>query len=145
MAIAASHANNQPPSIPQLIMEGIYTVGVSAGTGALTGYVFGIINPVGGLVFGVTNALVGTIGRGLISRISEENSALKVAAYVLTAIVSIGASVAAVAALGFPLTIGSFILLSLGMLVTGIAIELVLAASKCYSACIGGAVLAATT
>ncbi len=144
MAVAASHSNNQP-SIPQLLLEGVYSVGLSAGTGALTGYVFGVINPIGGLAFGAASALVGAVGRGIASHISEDNMALKVATYALTFIAGIAASVAAVTLLGFPITLGSFILLTLGMMVTGIAIELVIATAKCYSACIGGAVLAATT
>lgn len=142
MTIAASHSNNQP-SIPQLIMEGIYSVGFSAGTGALAGYVFGVINPVGGLVFGATSALVEAIGYGIMSR--QENEALKTTTYVLSFIAGIAASVAAVTALGFPLTVGTVILLTLGMLVRIIAAGLVLKVSKCYSSCIGGAVLAATT
>ncbi len=142
--VEASRSNNHP-SIAQLIKEGVYAVGLSAGIGALAGYAFEIIHPVGGLVFGAASTLTIVIGRVILSRIDEDNVALKVATYVGTVIASIAAGVIAVTALGFPLTVGSFILLTLGMVVTGYAFPHILQASKCYSACIGGAVLAATT
>jgi hypothetical protein len=130
------------PSYCSQILDGVSTIGMSAGAGALAGYLFSIVNPVGGAVFGGTSALISLVGNKIAQRVGVNSFALRVALYAVAFFASIAVSAIATTALGFPLTVSAGVILSIGMLVSQFAINLAIGGAKCASACVAGGALA---
>lgn len=122
---------DQPTTPAGQVITEIYHIGVSAGAGALAGLVFGIVNPVGGAIFGAAYAVTSLIGRALINCLPIEEAAAKTALHVASFILSIGIGIIATTYVGFTLTA----LGAIGMLFAMIPTAIFL---KCTGACIAG-------
>jgi hypothetical protein len=134
-------SSQETPSTGAQIFNAIYEIGVSTGAGALAGYFFTIINPVGGAIFGASCALTRTIGGALIDRFVTDPT-LKVAAYAVSFIASIAAGIFVATTAGFPLTVMGSVGMLLAMLVTTCAIRCVTGGAGSCSSALGGAGLA---
>jgi hypothetical protein len=149
-----TQANRGDSSCSNPIFKKIYEIGVTTAAGALAGHVFGIINPVGGAVFGASCALTWTLADAISDKVfavpapgshSEfimNRTALKTAAWFVSLAVSIGVGIFAATTAGFPLTVLGGVGMLLTMAVTSIAMRVVGQVSKCLFACTGGAALA---
>ena len=128
----------QTPSIARQVIESVSKIGIQTGAGALAGYAFGMINPVGGAVFG----LASTAGQIIADKINENfygnRTNVKVANYILS--IAIGAG--AVALAGIPLSFGATVGLTAAMILTTIAINLAVGTAQFGADCVGGAALA---
>lgn len=144
MAITTSTSTSQlqEPSLASKILEGVYEVSVSAGAGALAGYLFTIINPVGGAIFGATMDLTRLIGDALADKFLMDQTSLKIAAYVVSLIVAAGAGFLVTTALGFPITVLGTIGMVITMAITSFAIRILFHGAGCCSSCLGGLGLA---
>jgi len=126
-----------PPTLGTQIIHGIYNVGVTTAAGAMAGYAFSFINPIGGAIFGATTGLADTIANSLAERFAFNSTAVKIAVWAVSAVVSIGLGLLAVTAAGFPLTVVGSVGMTVAMIVTGIAVKIVTVGVVCCSACIG--------
>jgi hypothetical protein len=140
---ASTRADRCSTSCGAQIFNSLYEIGLSTGAGALAGYVFGIINPIGGAVFGASSALTSTIALAIADKLGMDNTAFKIAAWVTTFIVSVGVGIFAATAAGFPLTVLGSVGMIFAMFVTTVAIRIVTNGAGCLSACAAGAGLAA--
>ncbi len=145
MAIATtttSASQLEQPSAASQILQGVYEVGVSAGAGALAGYMFSLINPVGGAVFGASMALTRLIGNALADKFLMNQTAMKITAWALSLIAGVGPGFLAATTLGFAITAWGAIGLTLAMIITSCAIRCVFNGAGCCASCLGGLGLA---
>ncbi|MBS0604439.1 MAG: hypothetical protein JSS60_05295 [Verrucomicrobia bacterium] len=128
-------------------MSGIYEIGINAASGALAGYAFSLIDPIGGAIFGATSALSHTIATSLADRFAFNQTAVKIAVWAVSFVASVGLGLLAATVAGFPLTVMGAVGMTLAMLVTSLVVRIVsggmLCCSGCAAACVGGAALAA--
>ncbi len=133
----------QPPSLGAQIFNSIYEIGVSTGAGALAGWAFGIIDPVGGAVFGASYALTRTLANAFADKLCMGRTALRIAAWVVSFIASVSVGIFVATTAGFPLTVLGSVGMLLAMLVTSIAVRIVVYGASSLSSCVAGAGLAA--
>jgi len=124
------------------VKNSIYEIGISAGAGALAGWVFGIIDPVGGAVFGASYALTSTIGNAIYKKLGMNQTALKIAAALASFAISAGVGIFVATTVGFPVTVLGGIGMVLVMTITSIAVRIVIKGAAHLSACAAGAALA---
>jgi len=125
------------------IFKNICNIAEITVSGALAGHLLGVIDPVGGAVFGASYALTITIADAISDKVINMNkTALKVVAFFVSAIVSTGVGIFAATTAGFPLTVLGGIGMLLTMAVTSIAIRIVHHVAEPLFACAGGAALA---
>ncbi len=129
-------------SIGREILSGAYQIALSSGIGYLTGLAFGIINPIGGAVFGAAAATTNVAIEFISQRLGISNTCAKVAIYGISLIAGIGLGALATTYVGIPITFLGGVGLTLAMVVTKIAVGMLVAGTMCCSACIGGAALA---
>ena len=122
-AISSSHVN-QPPSCADQILNGLYQIGVSTLSGALAGYLFTIIDPVGGAIFGATSALTGVFANALAERFGMDQTASKIILWSVSFMVSIAAAVLVTTAAGFPLTVLGALGMTCAMIGTSILVRI---------------------
>ncbi len=125
---------SQPQSPAMQAATAIAQVFGSAGIGALAGYAFGIINPVGGAVFGATSSLTSTLGNALAEQFGANQTAVKTTLYALSFIASFAVGIAVTTAVGFPITVMGAVGLTLAMAVTTCFIQCVLIGGLCCGA-----------
>ena len=125
------------------IVNSISRIGIGAGVGALAGYAFEIIDPVGGAIFGATAELVVVIGDRLADKLCMNRTILKTAAYAVAFITSIGVGIFVTTAAGFPLTVTGAVGIVLTSFVTSIGIIALRIGACGLCSCVGGAALAA--
>jgi hypothetical protein len=137
--------NDQSPSLGSQLFDGAYDIVFQAGAGYLAGYL-GIINPIGGAIFGATSVASTYALNFLAERLGINNTCLKVAIWSLSFVASLAIAAAVTTAAGFPITLMGALGLTLAMVVTSIAISIVkgsiTCAGNCCGACLGGAALA---
>ena len=124
-------------SCAAMACSGIAHIAGQAGIGYLTGSVFSIINPVGGAIFGATNALTNIAADIVINAVGSNrinNVALLIAKLVISGILGAVAATFAVAAAGFPITFAAAAMLIGGIVVVDIAIEAILGCCLCVTA-----------
>jgi hypothetical protein len=143
MSATVNSNTDAPRSAGAQFIDSIYHVGLGAGVGALTGYVFGIINPAGGAIFGAVSTLTSIFATAIADQFCMNQTALKVGVVIASFIASIGIGILVTSALGFSLTIPGAIGMVLAMVVTKIAASIVIGGATCFSACAAGAGLAA--
>jgi hypothetical protein len=114
----------------------VYNIGVSTGTGALAGWAFGIIHPVGGAIFGASYALTNTFAHLFADKFCADRTALKTAVWVISFMASISVGIFATTVAGFSLNLFSGVGMVLAMIVTSIA-------AQAIPPCIAGATLVA--
>ncbi len=134
-------STQQVPSNGAKIFNAIYEIGVTTGAGALAGYLFSIINPVGGAVFGATYAFTNIIANTVADKVLP-NAALKVVACVASFFASVAVGIFAATTIGFPLTVLGSVGMLVAMVVTSCAIRCVTGGAGCCSQLLGGAGLA---
>jgi hypothetical protein len=144
MSVDATTSSRAPqsPSQGSQIFNSMYEIGINAGSGALAGWVFGIINPIGGAVFGASYALTHTFASEVAGKLHMDQTAFKVAAWFVSFIASVGVGMLAATVAGFPITILGAVGMILAMLVTSIALRMVISGAGCLSSCLAGAGLA---
>ena len=125
-------AFNQPTTPASRAIVNMYNIGVTAGAGALAGLVFGIINPIGGAIFGATTATAYLIGKTINNSLSPQDPGAKTALDVAAFVLSIGLGIMAATYAGFTLT-------ALGAIGMVFAIVLVEPFVKCTGQCIANA------
>ncbi len=138
---AVTTPSQETSSTGAKIFNAIYEIGVSTGAAALAGYMFSIINPVGGAVFGATYALTNIIADTVADKVLP-NATLKVVAYAVSFFASVAAGIFAATTMGFPLTVIGSVGMLLAMIVTSCAIRCVTGGAGCCSNVLGGAGLA---
>jgi hypothetical protein len=145
MSIDSTSGSRAPysPSLDTQIFNSIYEIGVSTGTGALAGWAFGIIDPVGGAVFGASHALTSTLVNAVADKLNMDHTALKTAACAISFIASVSVGIFATTTAGFPLTVLGSLGMLVAMAVTSIGVRIVVKGAGCLSSCIAGAALAA--
>lgn len=137
-----SASRSEQPSVASQILQGVYEVTVSAGAGALAGYMFTLINPVGGAVFGASMALTRLLGNTLADKFLMDQTAMKITAWTLSLIAGVGAGFLAATTLGFAITAWGAIGLTLAMIITSCAIRCMFNGATCCASCLGGLGLA---
>jgi hypothetical protein len=136
---SSTHPTQSPGS---QLFNTIYEVGFSAAAGALAGYLFYIINPVGGAVFGAAMSLTGHIGAAVVDRLCIDQTALKVAFYAVSFIASVAVGFFATTAAGFPLTVLGSVGMVLTMVITNCVLNIITGSTSRCLQCLGGAGLA---
>jgi len=126
----AIRPNHQAHSPAGEVVTGLYQIGISAGAGALAGYAFSLIHPIGGAIFGATFAVVNSIGTSLANQFGMNEEATKTALYAVSYIISTLAGAFATTTLGFPLTFLSGVVMTFGMIITTQIVEI---AAKCIA------------
>ena len=124
------------------LLNGVFQIGFNSASGYLAGFAFGIVNPVGGAIFGATSAASSLLISLLAEKMGVNNTCAKVAITGASFIIGIGIAAAAATAAGFPITFMAGLGLTLTMLLTSLAIRMVTGGMFCCSACVGGAALA---
>ncbi len=110
-----------------------YDFGLRAAAGAFAGYSWSIISPIGGAIFGLASAITNTIGDYIAeSAVPMNETAAKTALRVATFLFSVAAGIIATSALGFTMTVGSALGLSLAMIP---ALFIVHVSASCVAAC----------
>lgn len=142
MATTTTISRAEPPSAAAQIVQGAYEVAVSAGAGALAGYMFTLINPVGGAVFGTTMALTRLIGSALADKFLMNQTAMKIMAWTLSLLAGVGAGFLAATGLGFAMTVSGAIGMTFAMILTSCAMRCMFTGAGCCAACLGGLGLA---
>lgn len=123
------------------IFNHVREIAENTATGALAGYLLGVIDPVGGAVFGASYAVTMTIADAISNKFIDMNkTALKITAFFVSAVVSAGVGIFVATTAGFPLTVLGGIGMLLTMAATSIAARLVFRSP--LPACAGGAALA---
>jgi hypothetical protein len=145
MSVDATTSSRAPqsPSQGSQIFNSIYEIGFNAASGAFAGWAFGIINPIGGAVFGASYALTHALASEVASKLHMDQTALKVAAWFVSFIASFGVGMLAATVAGFPITILGSVGMILAMLITSLALRMVVSGAGCLSSCLAGAGLAA--
>jgi hypothetical protein len=95
---------SQPTTPAAKAIMSLYQIGLGAGAGALAGLAFGIINPIGGAIFGAATITANWIGRSVTDSLPIEDAGAKTALDVAAFILSIGLGIMAVTYAGFTLT-----------------------------------------
>lgn len=136
--VSSSQANIITTPASQ-VLNGIYNVGMNSAAGALAGYAFGLINPVGGAIFGAVSALSHSVATGLGARWLGDRTCAKVAGWAISFVASIGAGVFVATAAGFPITVLGGVGLTATSLLTHASLKMVTGGlcfySKCAAAC----------
>jgi len=140
--MATTSSTHQTPSTGAQIFKAIYEIGFSSAAGALAGYLFNIINPMGGAVFGASMSLSRHVTSALAERFCMDQTALKVTAYLVSFIASIAVGVFSTTAAGFPLTTLGAVGMVLAMVVSNCFLGVMLGGAGCCASCLGGAGLA---
>jgi|GEM_PF-2877126 len=91
-------------------------IGANASVGYIAGSVFTIINPIGGAIFGATYFLTNLLTDVILGSAGcNNNTALKIAKFVISGVLGAVAATFTVAALGFPITFTAAAMLAGGM------------------------------
>jgi hypothetical protein len=107
-------------------------IGANASLGYIAGSVFTIINPIGGAIFGATYALTSVVADGILGAVGcNNNTALKIAKFVISGVLGAVAATFTVAAVGFPITFAAAAMLIGGMTLVSLAIQLIFKCFKC--------------
>ena len=115
MAIPATTAAPPAPSFASEAVPRAYHIAFSGAAGAFAGWVFNIIDPVGGAVFGVASYCASSLGRALTNVLHPNETAAKTTAHFLTFIASLAVGALAVSLAGFEITLMGAVGLSLAM------------------------------
>jgi hypothetical protein len=100
------------------------SIGANASVGYIAGSVFTIINPIGGAIFGATYFLTNLVTDVILgSAGSNNNTALKIAKFVISGVLGAVAATFAVASVGFPITFTAAALLGGGMALVSLPIK----------------------
>jgi hypothetical protein len=131
---AANPRSNQNSSLASQIVNGLDELTIGAASGALAGYAFKVIKPVGGAIFGLSATFAGAVADNLADRFSLHHTAAKTAVWALSFIASLGAGILAATAAGFPITVLGAVGMTLAMIVTSISVRCVIScAESCFS------------
>ncbi len=129
------------PAIPRLernITPASILMGAAllAGTSAIASTLFTSIGAIGGAIFGASFALTGSLVRWVFEKIdpNQDSTTAKTAQFVITLLGGIAMAGAITYFAGFPLTLGSGMLLALGSLVVGVGGALAMGGCLCSSA-----------
>lgn len=109
-------------------------VGTGAAMGALAGYAFSLINPIGGVVFGATSAMTGLLGNAIAQHLGANQTAVKTTLYALPLIASLVAGMVVTTAVGFPITVMGAIGLTLAIAVTSYFVHCLAIGGVCCGA-----------
>lgn len=88
----------------EIISAGIGRIAFHAAAGAVAGLAFGLINPIGGAIFGAAVAASGMLGRAVIDSLSIQEEGVKTALRITLFIISIKLGIAATALIGFTMS-----------------------------------------
>ena len=88
--MTAATTLSQPTTPAGKAIMNLYHIGLAAGAGALAGLAFGIINPIGGAIFGAAATTANWIGRTVADSLPIEDAGAKTALEVAAFIISLG-------------------------------------------------------
>lgn len=134
-------------SLGQNLVERVDNIIIHTGSGYLAGYLFSIIDPIGGAVFGATEEAFRHLIRIAADQLGLFTSTTdKIIFFIGSKFAGLAIAAAVTTSIGFPLSIGGVIDLSLLMIPTSVisfvANRIFLDIAKMGLACLGGATLA---
>lgn len=102
-----------------------WTIACEAAAGGIASYALEIVHPVGGILFGASHALSSVLLTTLLDNlpVDTRSPSFKVAKFASSFLIGIGIAHVLTATLGFPLTFGTALVLTLVMLITSFVIE----------------------
>jgi hypothetical protein len=102
------------PTASQSLPRAILEISSSVATGALAGYTFSIINPVGGAIFGLAASATRIVGNYPVDRLGFHSS-IKKALHLFSFILGSAAGVYAASLAGYTLTVGGTVGMTVAM------------------------------
>ena len=88
----------------EIISAGIGKIAIAAAAGAVAGLALGIINPIGGAIYGAVGATSVMLGRAVIDSLPIQDEGVKTALRLALFAISVGLGVSASAFLGFTMS-----------------------------------------
>ena len=125
MTTSTSHNPSETLKTRELLSA--YDLGLRTASGALGAYLFSIISPIGGAIFGLASSIVCTMGYTSLDPVQDP--IIKLALYAPMLFCGIATGMIAVSAAGFPLTFVSAFSLSLAMVPALCIVEEI---AKCF-------------